>query len=273
MLFERHIALDWSGAGLDSSRTPGLAVADHRGIVAPPKYTTWSRDEIDAYLRSVLDPDAPRAIVAIDAALSYPYGFQSAVFGVQSWREMVAAFAELRADHPTARELARALNSQFEDGGPFRFNDSRNDNSFYRNHGVAYYRAVDMIMPQCLSPFYLGSGATVGFHTITCLRTISRLLALRDAGEVSFHVWPQEGIAPRSDVHVIAECYPALYPAGGEDVNPHERDALRAVNWLLEQDSNGRLAPQLEPPELDFGRRAHTNWEDQIRFEGWVLGV
>lgn len=269
MKFERFIAIDWSGAGPDTQRNRGLAIADDHGIVSPPRFTTWTRLEVEDFLKSAFA--GPPAVIAIDAALSFAYGFQHAVFEVETWVEMVESFGVLSERHDTAREIARSINARFDGGGPFRFDECRNDTSFYREHDVAYFRAVGLRMPQCVSPFYLGSGACVGFHSITCLSMLSRLMRLRETSEIDFQVWPFEGESLRSN-HVILECYPALYPIDGidsDDIDGHQRDALRTVEWL----KNTREELDWSCPPVPFGRRVDVPWNEQLAFEGWVLGV
>ena len=277
--FDSYLAIDWSGASTDSKRLSGLAVAeadaDHTGLVRPPRSGVkhWTRNEVVEELAMRLRPSAGRTIVAIDAAFSFPFGFQSAVFGVQSWSEMVLRFGTVANE--TAASFAESINDGVDGAGPFRDNDTRNDGEFYSRYDVAYFRAVELLMPQAISPFYVGSGAKVAFHTITFLRALRTLRALRDRGEVAFQVWPQEASGEKLHTHVIAECYPALY--GHRDAfegTRDEQDALRAVDWLEREDSGGRLREHLLfPAERPFGRRMDACWEEQIRFEGWVLGA
>lgn len=273
--FERWVGIDWSGAGTNQTRV-NLAICDDPGtgprIVLPAgKSRRWTRDEVYDWLLGVLHPESPRAIVGLDAALGYPVGTALALTGAESWRGLVAELARELDLHGTARAAAHAINDRFKDGGPFRFDDSRNDRRFYLNHDVAYFRQGDLITPQCISAFYMGSGAAVGFHTITALATLSRLMDAREEGLVDFHVWPQEGLKPRA-VHVIAETYPALYsPAktpSSVELNGDEEDAWKIAEWLR----NHSTQDIFEIPDLACGRHTNVDLETQLLVEGWILG-
>ncbi len=290
--FERFLGVDWSGAKSEDEPVM-LAVAEAvRGgvpeLVAPPQTRAvrtrkWSRAQARALLEERLAVDQPRTLVAIDMAVGLPWGSDRALFGVRGWRALVDAMAAEHAranDHGivgSARSTGERINARFPDGAPFRTDATRNDGRFYRDHRVAYYRQVESLVPQAISPWYLGSGGKVGYHTISGMFTLSRLLAARDRGALAFHVWPHEGLALPADGHVLVECYPAAMGAKLRDVEAgttgDERDALGIVGWLLDRDRDGSLAASFDLDEVGFGRVDGVSWSEQVEFEGWILGM
>lgn len=200
-MFQRYVAIDWSGRGSEHQPVP-LAVAEVRNgeqmaIIQPPRFPkvrNWSRRECREWLGTILRPDQPRTVVALDFGLSLPWGADQGVFGCTGWGEMVQSIAKLYGIYGTARATAEAINREpkFGGHGPFRFDGSRTDFRFYLDRDVAYYRLVETAIPQAISQWYLGSGGTVGFHTLTGLAAIHELIAQREAGHVRFQVWPQE---------------------------------------------------------------------------------
>jgi hypothetical protein len=287
--FERFIGVDWSGARSEdepvslaiAEATPGSVAA----LVASPRSRSrkWSRLQAREFLAQRLKPGEPRSLVAIDMAFGLPWGSDRALFGVHGWRALIDAMAKEHALAPavgaagSARATAARINARFTDGAPFRTDATRNDARFYRDHGVAYYRQVESLVPQAISAWYLGSGGTVGFHTIAGMYTLSLLLAARDRGELSFRVWPHEGITLAEHGHVLAECYPAAMAAKARAVptgtSPDERDALGIVGWLLDRAAANTLGRSFALGELPFGRVEGVPWGEQIVFEGWMLGA
>jgi hypothetical protein len=290
--FERFLGVDWSGAKSEDEPvmlaiaeavrggTPQLVVPTQPRAVRTRK---WSRAQARALLEQRLAVDQPRTLVAIDMAVGLPWGSDRALFGVQGWRALVDAMAaehakaNIQGTVGSARSTGERINARFPDGAPFRTDETRNDGRFYRDHHVAYYRQVESLVPQAISPWYLGSGGKVGYHTISGMFTLSRLLAARDRGALAFHVWPHEGLALPADGHVIAECYPAAMGAKRRDVvagtTGDEHDALAIVAWLLDRDDDGSLAARFELDEVGFGRVDGVSWREQVEFEGWILGM
>lgn len=267
-MFERWVGIDWSGAATRADRI-NLAVAREDSgeleLVQPPsKKRKWTRNEALEFLFDLLKHPEPH-LIGVDAAFGFPAGFARAWIGVEDWTAMVKEFGRLEREHGRARDVAAAINGQFE-GGPFRFNESRNDRRFYLAHDVAYFRQTDLLTPQCLSAFYMGSGAAVGFHTITFLACLSELIEARERGEVDFQVWPFEG--GLRGVHTFAEVYPALLeaPDGTGELSGDERDAMKIVQFLRD----GRYT--LEIPALNLGRHLDFASNSQITSEGWILG-
>jgi hypothetical protein len=285
--FERYVSIDWSGASTEDRRGDlrvVQATEDEPGgvVVAPPArrrgVRSWTRAECRAWLVEALREEMPRCIVAMDFGFGYPMGADRAMFEVSGWRAHVRSIAETYKRSGSARSAAQEINAspRFAGHGPYRFDENRTDRIFYQVHGVSYYRLVETAIPQAISQWYLGSGGTVGFHTITGLFTLDELIGLRQRGVVDFVVWPQEGITPTKDKHVLAESYPAIYPQTQdreESHDEHTRDAWRVLQWLLAEDEAGTLMNHFGIEALPFGRAEGASFQDQVRFEGWILGA
>ena len=286
-MFQRYVSIDWSGAGTDEKRVNVCVVEAFKQqsrIVSPPNVQAgvkrWSRKEVVCYLNDILQPKAPRAMVAMDFGFGLPWGADHAIFKCHGWRAMLDVLAKLYNYHGTARATAEAINSdnRFNGHGPYRFNNNRTDYRFYLDHGGGYYRIAEMAVPQAISQWYLGSGGTVGFHTITGLASLAVLLSRRDAGELYFDVWPQEVLEPRADRHVLVESYPAISPKLDDKhydpcADDHQRDAWRVLAWLLRADKTGTISTAFTIPETRFGRIQSVSFLDQVQFEGWIIGI
>lgn len=282
-MFDRIVSIDWSGAGAESERV-ALRVAvweRETGIcrIHPPPVggttRSWRRSECREYLRQTL-ADRKRTLVGMDFGFSLPWGADQAIFQVSGWRAMILRIGQLYAESGTARATAQVVNAMphLKGHGPYRFNDSRTDFRFYLANGVAYYRLTEMAAPQAISQWYLGSGGTVGFHTITGLSAIDWLMSHRETDGLRFSVWPFEGV--RADDHVLVETYPAICPKCPKDSScqgSDEEDAWKVLQMLVERNGNGTLPDMFEIPEQRFGRISGIDFKTQIDFEGWILGM
>lgn len=286
-MFERHISIDWSGSDTENQRVNLRVVeanAENGGgfVVDPPNTRVgtkaWSRAECRQWLAQALRPDQPRCLVAMDFGFGYPWGTDEAVFGCRGWREMLKEIARIYDQEGSVRKAAESINLQpeFEGHGPYRFNPNRTDFRFYLDNGVAYYRLMEMAVPQAISQWYLGSGGTVGFSSITGMATLHRLITSREQGHIDFQVWPQEGNVLNAGKHILAESYPAMYPepaSYGDCRDEHCRDAWKVLQWIIEAEASGTLGQAFELNPRPFGRFENISYEDQVRFEGWILGI
>jgi hypothetical protein len=283
MLFDRVVSIDWSGAGSEAERVSlRIAIWEKEGdrcrIQLPITSGTsrnWSRTECRDYLRQVLSA-SKRTLVGMDFGFGLPWGSDSAIFRVRGWREMIRRIGELYAANGTARAVAHVINGLDHLGGhgPYRFNESRTDFRFYLDHGIPYFRATELAAPQAISQWYMGSGGTVGFHTITGLSAIDWLIGLRDVGHLPFAVWAFEEVEPSQ--HVLVETYPAICPKCAHDSSCHgddEVDAWKVLQMLVAKNGDGSLADLFETREQPFGRIAGVDARDQIRFEGSIFGL
>jgi hypothetical protein len=287
-VFDQIISVDWSGAGREDEGVDlRIAVYDtttNQSRIEHREYqnrnvVSWSRQAFRTWIVDRLRDRQP-TLVAMDFGFGLPWGSDQAVFGVAGWREMIAAVAEKYEENGTARATAHAVNHEerFRGHGPYRFNESRNDFRFYADYGVAYYRLTELIAPQGISQWYLGSGGTVGFHTISGLSAINHLVQEREAGRLDFVVWPHECLTPDGTRHVLVESYPAVCQCPG-DYGPcrfndqNERDAWKVLQMLRTKRSEGTLPRLFQIKEQPFGRITGVDFNRQIQFEGFILGM
>ena len=189
---------------------------------------------------------------------------------------MLNEIGRLYEEERTARAVAERINGwpRFNGNGPYRFAD-RSNFRFYKDKGIAYYRLVELVVPEAISQWRLGAGVAVGFSTITGLSAIDTLISRRAVGEIDFQVWPQELHKPEGDEHVLVESYPAIFPnpASGPFKTNDERDAWKVLSWMCDADRIGALSGEFELSPPPFGRIQGIGFEQQIRSEGWIFGV
>lgn len=285
-MFDRIISIDWSGAGSESegvdlriaifdSTTDECTIVNRRR--GRQEFFSWSRVDCREWLLERLSEDVP-TLVAMDFGFGMPWGTDRAVFGIEGWRGMVGSIGEKYRQHGTARATAQAINcdDRFEGHGPYRFDESRSDFRFYLDNGVPYFRLTELITPQAISQWYLGSGGTVGFHTITGLAAIDHLLSLRDAGKLDFIVWPQETLSLNGKKHALVESYPSICPQL-DDYGPcrdsHQKDAWKVLQQLVLARSDRTLAEKFTIEEQNCGRVNGVSFREQIQFEGFIFGL
>ena len=181
--------------------------------------------------------------------------------------------------HGSALVAARAINNDLRFGGhgPFRFDGCRTDRRFYDSHDVPYYRLTEIAIPQAISQWYLGSGGKVGSHTITGLAGLAELLRRRDAGELAFAVWPQEWVRlPRRPPRCGREL-PGGLPAdrGGRSLGRRRRARRATGRWIGRSPKPAKAACRRRSRSRPrpFGRIDGVTFEEQVSFEGWILGV
>jgi hypothetical protein len=287
-MFERIISVDWSGAGSESESVDlRIAMFDAKDgisvIVNRPhqKRTVagWSRQAFRNWLGEQLQDKRP-ALVAMDFGFGLPWGSDRAVCGVKGWHDMVEKIAEKYEQCGTARATAKAFNAEerFDGHGPYRFNESRTDFRFYLDQGVPYYRLTELIAPQGISQWYLGSGGTVGFHTITGLAAIHSLIQERSAGTLEFVVWPHETLEPNGSQHVLVESYPAICACPGEygdcrSNDQNQRDAWKVLQAIRKRQNDCTLNNAFQIKEQPFGRISGVEFWKQVQFEGFIFGI
>jgi hypothetical protein len=221
-MFERIISIDWSGAGSENEgvdlrvalweRGNGAILIDRQA--GQHTYRSWSRSACRAWLTERLADETSRTLVAMDFGFGLPWGADRATFEVNGWQAMICRTQKLYEQNQTARAMAMAVNEdeRFNGHGPYRFDDNRSDFRFFLDHGVGYYRLTELAAPQAVSQWYLGSGGTVGFHSITGMAAIAHLMDLRRQKKLDFLIWPHEADQPNGNKHVLVESYPAVCP-------------------------------------------------------------
>jgi len=286
-MFERMISVDWSGAATEADSVD-LRVATYdeltqqRQLLNRPftnrRYASWTREAFRRWIVEQLSTDAPRTLVALDFGFGLPWKSDQALFEVTGWRELVRTLAQRYLHSHTARLTAQGINEVHQNvgEGPYRFNENRNAFGFYVDQGVSYFRLTELCAPQAISQWYLGSGGTVGFHTITGLAMLNQLLSLREQKQLDFFVWPHDGLVIPNKKHVFVESYPSLAPSL-EDYGPctddNQRDAWKVLDMLINRQNDDSIGDLFDIPHIPFGRYENVPLQDQIMFEGWILGI
>lgn len=287
-MFDRIISIDWSGAGTEGQgvdlRVATHDFATHSSRIVDRPHTgravaSWSREIFRSWVIEQLQEQSP-TLIALDFGFGLPWGADRELFGVNGWRDMLRAIGEVYRRRQTARSAAQEINANpaFGGHGPYRFNDSRNDFRFYMDHGVSYYRLTELLAPQAISQWYLGSGGTVGFHTISGLSMLDQLISLRESNKINFSVWPHEVWTPDCGQHLFVESYPALCPHL-DDYGPcrandgNQKDAWKVLQYLVSARMENRLPDLFSIPETPFGRLIDVAFRQQVQFEGFILGL
>ncbi len=130
-MFEKIIAIDWSGAGLDDKTNSGLAVAfwpDAGGKVdiqepipkSAHNQKYWRRSHLLDWLRKQISPDQPRTLVLMDFPFSFPYGTAAAWGAGTTWQNLVRFVAGRfeEGSKTGARRLATGFASLFHPRSP-----------------------------------------------------------------------------------------------------------------------------------------------------------
>lgn len=286
-MFQRIISVDWSGAatendGVNLRVATFDAVTGVSAIVDRPYgrqgIKSWTRAIFRRWIFEQLLSEAPRTLIAMDFGFGLPWGSDRALFDVVGWREMVRTLGQRYDNSGTSRATAEQINvdDRFGGHGPYRFDHNRTDYHFYLDRGIAYYRIAELCSPQAISQWYLGSGGTVGFHTISGLAAINFLIEKRDAKKIDFCVWPQECQQLDDSRHVIVESYPSICPlpeSFGPCEDDDQRDAWKVLQMLVSKRAAGTLQRDFVIPEVPFGRHEGVSYEDQVQFEGWIIGL
>lgn len=286
-MFNHFVGIDWSGAGsakkAASIRVVWTSTKDGSIHTEPPPNPKrkgqkgWAREDFVSWLISFLKSHS-KCLVAMDFGFGYPYMASSVVFGSKSWQEMVAKVGSHLQETKSPRVLFDRINKlpKFYNEGPFIGDCNRQENGFWSQHGVAYYRLTELAAPQAISQWYRGSGPKVAYSTVTGIAMLSELLKLR-SDRFDFEVWPQETEAcgPPTKPHVLVEAYPGLFDLPVlKFTDEHDRDAKKIIAWLLSRKDTLRNVFTLREESFPFGRhKGSQSFWNQVREEGWILGV
>lgn len=244
MLFDRHIGIDYSGAGAPERGQTGLCVAVAEQSDRPALLTSgsrrWSRRGLAERLTELLG-DGRRSIVGIDHGFAFPDAF----LGPGAW----ADFLERCRDRwPTHRLTVR--DAWRRDPPP----DARDALRLCERRAITARSVFDR------RPHGVAHATFAG---------IPWLLHLRESVGPAVHFWPYDGFGVPAHRSVVTEIYPSLFRRlfdVPEAFNEHQRDAWLVAAWLRDRDRRGVLAAYLQPPlpegEAELARR-----------EGWILGV
>ncbi len=253
-MFENYIGIDYSGADTPLKRNKRLQVFMAAKDGKPVKIKTdagsnwnWNRIEIAYWCLEQLKNDDP-VIIGIDHAFSFPLSYMKR-YGISSWNHFLDDFHThwpTDKDNTTVESLRK---NNKRTGKPDEFRLTEN----WTSSAKSVFQ-FDMT----------GQVAKSSHAGIPWLRILKNHPVL--SGKV--HFWPFDGFTIPRRSSVIAEVYPSIFRRrfSKENRSVDEHDAYSIARWLQEMDSRGVLSQYFNPPL--------TKKEmDQVRLEGWILGV
>ena len=252
MRFDRHVGIDYSGAGAPGSPQPGLAVYMAQKGRDPARIRLdlrrsgrWDRAMVADFLAELAQHDQT-FIAGIDHAFSFPLPYL-ARHELADWDSFLTDFCErwpTREEGVTVESL-RSTNPSHDDPDLLRLCET------WTSSAKSVFRFD--VQGQVAKSTRAG---------------IPWLAWIRDQIGPRVHFWPFDGWDVPAGKSVIAEVYPAIfknrYPR--TDGSPHEQDAYAAARWLKESDERGILDHYFHPPLT-------PDEQAQADREGWILGI
>ncbi|RMF12565.1 MAG: hypothetical protein D6763_00470 [Alphaproteobacteria bacterium] len=290
-MFERFVAIDWSGA--KGKHLPGLAIAIADAgqaapcLVAPPRGNAWSRQEVVAFIEDqvrqggvLIGMDFSFSLPFMDAGRYFPFGSPKVDNARDIWRLVERVCAG--DDHLYARHFVEA--DRF--APLFRW-PGHLGGAYKPRLRVTEARCRDAGFGPAESVYNLIGPAQVGLASLSGMRLLARLCErLR-----SLVVWPFA--TPATGQSCLVEMYSRLFlkRAGIHGVKVRTPDQLKAaLDALGSAPFRGEDASALSDHETDVlvsaaGLRNLVAggdpaiWKppglsDKVRLtEGWTFGV
>jgi len=293
-LFSAYIIVDWSAASKPTTAADsiwiGVVKRDVRFRLAFEAFNLATRAEAEKKLNTLLDEfkkRSERVFVGFAFPLGFPRGFSEALSltGEQPWLAAWNQIDRMVKDKPDNTNnrfgVASEVNRRMT-GGPFPFWGCPPRDTLTtlqpkrtREHGegdLPELRHTDVAAkaPSIWKLFYAGS---VGGQAILGIPLAKRLKAAREGVKV----WPFEtgwkalGRADVEDAQIlIAEVYPALFPAQPQPGEPKDQAQVRvAAEHFARLDEAGKLGDLFAAPK----GASEQLVADVEREEGWVLGA
>jgi len=257
--FQRHIGIDYSGAGTPLTRSKALRVqaSDSGGgpprEIAPPKDPRrhWCRRAIAEWLADEILRGKP-LLIGIDHGFSFPIDYFEQHGLARDWPAFLEDF---RAHWPTGDDSVTVADVRAGVCG----------HAAQRGGDPRWLRLAERWTASAKSVFQFDVQGQVATSTHAGLPWLA---FLRETCGEHLHVWPFDGWNIPAGCSVAAEVYPSLwmrrYPREGRDADQHAAFAVAA--WLQRSDSDGSLNHFVSPP-LNAAQRKLA------QVEGWILGV
>lgn len=285
-LFDRYIAVDWSGSNSPSSGADSiwLGEAHRRGTSIQMLASVNPRTRqtaMEVVRERIADARAAghRLLIGFDFAFGYPKGAARLISGTDNWRSLWQSLATLVDDDKNNKSnnyaVADALNARFPSPGPrFWGRPAALDhpNLLTKKTGAVFTaiperRLVEGIATGTKAVWQLHYNGSVGSQV---LLGIPRLHALRSLID-DLAIWPFETDFERDLTAsvVVAEIYPSLF-ATDLSVLPLDRAQVEAVaTGFARFDAEDQLTELLAAPAT------LTSAERQaaVTEEGWIVGA
>ena len=285
MLFDHHIAIDWSANGAPKRGKDSIWISEDgaRGLNPPTRAEAmaWVRERIDAALAN-----GKRLHIGFDFAFGLSRGAGVELFGQSGWRPFWRFLHDHLQDDAKNRsnrfEVGERLNARVEADGPFwghPHQRSYADLSPTRcakgaepwPHGFPARRHCDARQRGAQEIWKLAYTGSVGSQMLTGVRALEELR--REFAEVA--IWPFEtGFADDlSKPVLVTEIYPSAamwnYHRHLDAANvPDEAQVMAVSDMCAQADRAGRFRDWLEPSDATPQERSAAMTE-----EGWILGL
>jgi len=285
-IFDRYIAVDWSGSNSPSSGADSIWIGESRrspnGIRVLPSVNPRTRHAAMELVRErIADARSvdERLLIGFDFAFGYPKGATRLISGTDDWRSLWRALSALVFDDASNKSnnyaVADTLNAGFPSPGPRFWGRPAalaHANLLTKKTGAVFDAVPERRLVECVAKgtkaiWQLHYNGSVGSQA---LLGIPRLEALRSQVE-NLAIWPFETDFDRNLTAsvVVAEIYPSLFRTD-EAVVPLDRAQVEAVAaGFARFDAEDRLTELLASPE-DL-----TPAERQLAVteEGWIVGA
>ena len=258
-MFDRYIAIDYSGRGRPAERTSSLAVCSidvggAHGFPCANGGVNWNREDLAQWLLQQFQNNHVPTLVGIDHAFSFPIEYFRR-FGLPEgqWDHLLVDFVEHWPTHEQRVVDLRAGNPRT--GAPQwrRLTDNRAKGA----QGVFDFDPVPL-------QAQVATSTHAGLPWLLHIRQ-----ALLNAG-AGVHFWPFDGWDVPEGHSAVVEVYPAFWNwrFGGQVVvkNNHHRDAYSVAIWMWEQDQHDLLGQY-----FGFGMPQEDRLQAQT--EGWIFGL
>ena len=258
-MFDRYIAIDYSGRGRPAERTSSLAVCSidvggAHGFPCANDGVNWNREDLAQWLLQQFQNNHGPTLVGIDHAFSFPIEYFRR-FGLPEgqWDHLLVDFVEHWPTHEQRVVDLRAGNPRT--GAPQwrRLTDNRAKGA----QGVFDFDGSPV-------QAQVATSTHAGLPWLLHIRQ-----ALLNAG-AGVHFWPFDGWDVPEGNSAVVEVYPAFWNwrFGGQVVVKynHQRDAYSVAIWMWEQDQHDLLGQY-----FGFGMPQEDRLQAQT--EGWIFGL
>ncbi|QPH52826.1 gephyrin-like molybdotransferase Glp [Pontivivens ytuae] len=282
MIFDTHVAVDWSARSQPSPAKPAadaIWIGVVRGGVAElPTYHRTRAAALEAIAALIWEDRVAgrRILVGFDFPFGWPRGLAAHLTGEARARDLWRWFAGRIEDAPdnanNRYDVAEAVNRALPGVGPY-WSKSHRDRwaeipftDLRDGHGLPRRRLIEEQVRGAKEVWQLAGAGSVGSQAILGVAALERL-----AAETGAEVWPFDtGLTVPEGDAVLAEIYPSLFNdavktrLGDGDIKDAVQVAVtaeRIAQWDREGTLASLLSPTVEQPEVI------------AREEGWILGV
>jgi precorrin-8X/cobalt-precorrin-8 methylmutase len=288
MLYDHHIAVDWSANGSPKRGKDSIWISEDGGPGENPRTRHAAMEWISARIETALS-EGERLHIGFDFAFGLPRDAGAGLLGEAGWEAYWRWLSEAVEDAPTNASnrfaVAGQLNARTSLEGPFWGHPHQHAGRYPGlsptrcvkgktpwPHPFAATRYIDEKVSGAQEVWKLSGAGSVGSQALLGIAALQKLRT-RFADQIA--IWPFEtGFAERLSAPIlITEIYPSLglwdFKAVQNEGETADEAQVRAVSKVCaEMDRDGRFRDVLNPSNITFAER-----QAAIREEGWILGV